>query len=104
MINRGTKHCALLLVAICATAQQQRSDGKSGWHQIEPLAADDMEGRGTGTPGLERPEPSVGGEIKKSGLAPAGSQGFYQPVQLESRQVVQSDSSVVLVRLQLDWL
>ena len=49
----------LLLVAICAVAQQPRFDGKTWWHHVEVLAADNMEGRGTGSPGLQRAEAYV---------------------------------------------
>src|SRR5437868_11241653 len=76
---------ALLLVAICATAQQRRFDGKRWWNHVEILAADDMEGRGTGTPGLERAEAYVVGELKKSGLAPAGTNGYYQQIGKSTR-------------------
>ena len=36
--------------------------------------------------------------MKKSGLAAAGTDGYFQRVKFESRQVVQSQSSVALVR------
>jgi hypothetical protein len=88
---------AFVWVALCAAAEQQHFDGKSWWHHVEILAADDMEGRGTGTPGLERAEAYVVGQLKKSGLVPSGPKGYYQPVQLESREVVQADSSAALV-------
>src|SRR5438046_286454 len=88
----------LLSIAICAAAQQQHFDGKTWWHQVEVLAADDMEGRGTGTAGLDRAEAYVVEHLQKSGLAPAGTNGYYQPVTLESLEIVGKDSTAALVR------
>ena len=55
-MKRVTAPSLLLLVAICSMAQKPRFDGKTWWHHVEVLAADDMEGRGTGSPGLQRAE------------------------------------------------
>src|SRR5208283_5085856 len=49
-------------------------DGKSWWDYVKVLADDNMEGRET------------------------GSEGFYQPVKLISRQIDESASSLTLVR------
>lgn len=48
-----------LLLTIYVAAQQRRFDGKSLWGHVEVLPADHMEGRGTGTPGLDRAQPYV---------------------------------------------
>lgn len=87
---------AVLLVAIHIAAQERHFDGKSLWRHVEVLAADDMEGRGTGTPGLERAEAYVVEQVKKAGLAPAGVNGHFQPVSLARREVL--DCSAALVR------
>lgn len=89
---------AFVWVEFCAVAQQSRFDGKTWWRHVEVLAADNMEGRGTGTPGLERAEAYVVDQLRKSGLAPAGTDGYYQRVKIESRQVAGTDSSAALVR------
>jgi Zn-dependent M28 family amino/carboxypeptidase len=36
--------------------------------------------------------------LQKAGLQPAGSDGYYQPVKLLSRQIIEKDSSLTLVR------
>src|SRR4051794_11559099 len=82
----------LLLVAICSVAQQPRFDGKSCWHHVKPVAADNMEGRGPGTPGLQRADPYVVAQPRNSGPPPAGTDGYYQPIELETRQPVENDS------------
>jgi hypothetical protein len=89
---------ALLFAAICATGQHAPFDGGSWWHHVEVLAADDKEGRGTGSPGLDRAEAYVVEELKKSGIEPAGSNGYYQIIAFTKRELVGTDSSTALVR------
>src|SRR6185312_2885731 len=73
-------------------------DGASWWGYVKVLAADDMEGRETGSAGLRRAESYVVEQLKKNGLEPAGADGFYQTMQFESRQIVESGSSLSLIR------
>jgi hypothetical protein len=77
---------------------ERRFDGKSMWRHVEVLAADDMEGRETGTPGLERAEAYVVDQLKKIGLSPAGTDGYYQPVPILRREIVDNACSAALVR------
>jgi Zn-dependent M28 family amino/carboxypeptidase len=92
---------AILMLASGAMAQQgaqNHFDGRTWWDYIKVLADDNMEGRDTGSDGLRRAEAYVVEQLKKNGLEPAGSDGFYQPVRFESRQIVEKDSSAALVR------
>ncbi len=73
-------------------------DGKSWWDYVKVLAADDMEGRETGSEGLRKAAAYIVEQLKADGLQPAGSNGFYQPVKLVSRQIDESGSSLALVR------
>jgi len=77
-------------IALLAPAFAQQSqppfDGKSWWEHIKVLAADNMEGRDTGSSGLKRAEAYVVGQLKTAGLQPAGVRGYYQAVKFESRQ------------------
>lgn len=52
------------------------------WAHVEALANDGMEGRLTGSPGFDRAADYVVGELKKIGVKPAGTAGFWQPVEL----------------------
>ncbi len=88
---------AVVLLTI-SVAAQKHFDGKTLWRYVEVLAADDMEGRGTGTRGLERAEAYVVDQLKRIGLTPAGVNGYFQPVKLLTRTVVERDSSAALVR------
>ena len=91
--------CFLLVVLAAAQpAPDSHFDGKSWWAHVKVIAADDMEGRETGSPGLRKAEAYVVEQLKQAGLQPAGADGFYQPVKFVSRQIVEKDSSAALVR------
>ncbi len=68
-------------------------DGKTWWDHVKVLADDSMEGRETGSTGLRKAEAYVVEQLKKDGLQPAGTRGFYQSVKFVSRQIV-----VILLR------
>jgi Zn-dependent M28 family amino/carboxypeptidase len=80
-----------------ASTSEEHFDGKVWWDYVKILAADNMEGRETGSPGLRQAQEYVVEQFKHAGLEPAGSKSFYQPVQLVSRQIVEKDSSLALV-------
>src|SRR5216684_6131592 len=80
------------------TAQPARHfDGQSWWAHVKFLADDNLEGRETGSEGLRKAESYIVDQFTKAGLKPAGSNGFYQPVKFISRQIVEKDSSAMLV-------
>src|SRR5260370_11644897 len=91
----------LLSCVFCAVSQSSLPagfDGKSWWDYVKVLAADDMEGRETGSPGLAKAADYTVKQAQKDGLQPAGSDGFYQPVKLRSKKIDESQSSLALVR------
>jgi Zn-dependent M28 family amino/carboxypeptidase len=88
-------------VTVGAFAQQAAKndfDGKTWWDYVKVLADDNMEGRETGSAGLKRAEAYVVEQLKADGVEPAGSEGYYQPVKFEVRQIVEKDSSIALIR------
>ena len=90
-----------LLVAISAFSQPAAPvhfDGKTWWDYVKVLADDNMEGRETGSAGLRRAEAYIVDQLKLAGLQPAGTDGYYQPVKFQSRQIIEKDSSLALVR------
>ena len=90
-----------LLIAISAFSQQgapSHFDGKTWWDYVKVLADDNMEGRETGSAGLQRAEAYIVEQLKQAGLQPAGTDGYYQPVKFQSRQIIEKDSSLALVR------
>ncbi|HSY64395.1 MAG TPA: M28 family metallopeptidase [Terriglobales bacterium] len=92
---------AVLLVAVCAFSQSgapTHFDGKNWWDYIKVLADDNMEGRETGSSGLQRAEAYIVEQLKQAGIQPAGSDGYYQQIRFQSREIVEKDSSLALVR------
>ena len=89
---------SFLSVSNYSRAQSPHFDGKSWWGYVNVLADDNMEGRETGSAGLQRAEAYVVEQLKAAGLEPAGPDGFYQAVKFKSRKIVESESSLALVR------
>lgn len=83
---------ALLTQPVLAATSAERWMG-----HVKVLADDNMEGRLTGTPGYDRAAAYVAGEFQKLGLKPAGTDGYYQPVQLTEQTVSLRDSRLELV-------
>jgi len=79
----------LIISSACAQTSSQPGtptfDGQSWWNYVKVLADDNMEGRDTGSEGLERAEAYIVEQLKADGLQPAGTDGYYQPVKLIAR-------------------
>src|SRR5215467_60170 len=100
-MSRKTLSLVLTLASFLPLSAQQSGnhfDGQSWWDHVKVLADDNMQGRETGSEGLRKAEAYVVDQLKKSGLQPAGKDGYYQPVKLVSRQIVEADSSAALIR------
>ncbi|HXB52605.1 MAG TPA: hypothetical protein VNU69_07570, partial [Rhizomicrobium sp.] len=67
------------------------------WADVSALANDGMEGRLTGSPGYDRAADYVISRLKAEGLAPAGINGYLQPVAFEQQVVDQDKSRAELV-------
>jgi hypothetical protein len=68
------------------------------WADVAALSDDAMEGRGTGRPGHARAVEFVVRRLQALGLEPAGTDGFLQPVVLESQRIDLAASRAALVR------
>jgi Zn-dependent M28 family amino/carboxypeptidase len=89
----------LFLATISYSADAPRYfDGKSWWEHVKVLADDKMEGRDTGSEGLRKAEAYLVDQLKSLDMKPKGVSGFYQPVRFISRQIVEKDSSIALIR------
>src|SRR5689334_25255018 len=84
--------------ALAQTPPQSHFDGNTWWDYVKVLADDNMEGRETGSDGLRRAQAFVVEQLKKNGVEPAGTDGYYQPVKFIRRQVIEKDSSASLIR------
>ncbi len=85
--------------AVFASAQTTANfDGQTWWDYIKVIADDKMEGRDTGSRGERAAQEYVVAQLEKAGLEPAGTNGFYQPVRFVSRQIVEKNCGLTLVR------
>jgi Zn-dependent M28 family amino/carboxypeptidase len=89
----------LLVIAVLAAAQPAAHfDGQTWWNHVKVLADDKLEGRDTGSRGEREAEKYAVEQLKQAGAEPAGADGFYQPVKFVSRQLVEKDCSLALIR------
>ncbi len=87
----------LALALILSAATDFTAEGKRWWSHIEYLASDDLEGRNTGSEGHLKAARYIAGEFERSGLKPAGTAGYFQPVKFDVKQLVEDQSSLALV-------
>jgi Zn-dependent M28 family amino/carboxypeptidase len=71
---------------------------KRWWGHLQVLAADELEGRRTGTTGFRTAAEYVATQFAGAGLEPAGTAGFAQPVRFRQRRILEEKSSLALVR------
>jgi Zn-dependent M28 family amino/carboxypeptidase len=92
-------YCVALFGLVCAGAAQGAThfDGKSWWQTVKVLADDRYEGRETGSSGEAQAQAYIVRELKGLGVRPAGSDGFYQPVALQTVQIDEGQSQLALV-------
>jgi hypothetical protein len=104
MMPPVTSRRLVLVAGACACAlwssgaTEPNAATRRWWSHVRVLAADDMEGRDTGSDGYRKAAAYVASRFAAAGLAPAGESGFYQPVALHAVRVVPEQSSVELVR------
>src|SRR5215470_1027855 len=99
-IRRAAAIC-LLLVTTTAAAQKSPKllfDGKTWWDHVKVIADDSMEGRETGSLGLRKAEAYAVEQLKRAGLEPAGTNGFYQSIEFVQRQIDEKNSYAFLTR------
>lgn len=88
----------LLLATAALTAEMPPPPAQRWWSYVETLAADSMEGRGTGQPGYKRAAEFVAAELRRLGVQPAGERGYFQQVRFITRELDWERSSLALVR------
>jgi Zn-dependent M28 family amino/carboxypeptidase len=100
MMRRVVSLAAIILLTAVTAAPAAKDDGKAAgqrwWADIEYLASNKLEGRMTGSPGYLQAAQYVAKRFAEQGLKPAGTDGFFQPVQFEVRQIDEANSSLVL--------
>lgn len=86
----------LMLSTATASADSLSRPAAQWWADITALAGDSTEGRETGSSGYMRAADYVISRFKAEGLAPAGTQGYLQPVEFEKQVVDQRSSALDL--------
>ena len=89
---------AVLLGAAATTLTAQQADIDRWWAHIVYLSDDSMQGRETGSPEHRRAAEYVAEQFKKAGLRPGVYGSYLQPVDFVSREIVEDQSSLTLVR------
>ncbi|MBV9303568.1 MAG: M28 family peptidase [Acidobacteriaceae bacterium] len=90
---------ALFLFGFAALAAiDWEAAGKQWWKHIEYLASDELEGRDTGSAGYDKAADYVAAQFGQAGLAAAGNDGYFQPVQLTETSIDKSKSTLSLAR------
>src|SRR5260370_29103868 len=87
----------LALALILSAATDFTAEGKRWWSHIEYLASDDLQGRNTGSEGHLKAARYIAGEFERSGLKPAGTSGYFQPVKFDAKELSENQSSLALV-------
>ncbi len=95
--------CAFLFIVLAwpaLAAPPEPSPGRVAdwWKHVEIIASDANEGRAAGSPGYDRAADYVVSLLKSHGLKPAGTNGYFQPVELMEQRFDQKASSAVLKR------
>ena len=87
-LHRAASLAALLTAAACATtAPSPEQTAERFRTHVETLADDSFEGREAGTPGYQKAVAYVTDAFAAMGVAPAGTDGYLQPVPLRRARV-----------------
>jgi Zn-dependent M28 family amino/carboxypeptidase len=95
-----SKKLVLLAIAVplFAAAIDYAAEGKLWWAHVQFLADDKLQGRDIGTEGFAQAVTYVSGRFQQLGLKPAGDAGYLQTVKFESRQLIQDQCSLTLIK------
>jgi len=83
----ATVFVALLWSLACFAQNQGNAPAARWWSHMQVLASDKLEGRLTGSAGHRKAVEYAAQQFKKAGLKPAGTDGYFQPVQFVRRQI-----------------
>ncbi len=84
--------------ALSAAAADWDTAGRAWWSDVKYLASDQLQGRNTGSLGFDKAAAYVAEQFQQAGLKPAGTNGYFQPVQFTETSIEPAQSSLSLVR------
>jgi Zn-dependent M28 family amino/carboxypeptidase len=87
----------LAVMTLPAANTKWRAAGKRWWAHVQYLASDQLEGRNTGSAGYLKAAEYVARAFQAAGLDPAGTDGYFQDVALDVRQMDEEHSSLAVV-------
>jgi TatA/E family protein of Tat protein translocase len=95
--------CTTLIVLLISTmsaafAADAPDAAKRWWSHVKVLAADNFEGRDTGSEGYRRAARYVVEQFERAGLKPAGVSNYYQPVPLRALRIRPDQAVISLLR------
>jgi Zn-dependent M28 family amino/carboxypeptidase len=94
----GLLGAVLSSLAVFGAGIDYEAEGKLWWAHVQFLADDKLAGRNTGSAGYQKAVEYVAAAFERFGLKPMGTSGYSQPVEFETRQLVEEESSLALVR------
>jgi len=93
------KRFTLVFAAACLLAADRSPEAAAWWSHIEFLASDNLEGRLPGTAGYKKAAQYVASQFEQAGLKAGASKASYlQPVNMQTRIIDESKSSLVFLR------
>src|SRR5215470_20182673 len=98
MIKRTIVFLMLIAGSAALAARQAPQPAAQWWSHVAFLADDRLKGRETGSPEHREAAEYIAKHFKDAGLKPGGTDGYFQPVPFTSRKIVESKSSLALVR------
>jgi Peptidase family M28 len=95
---RKTLLFGLAGLALALAAADYVPEGDLWWSHIQYLADDSLQGREVGSAGYHKAAEYVAAKMETFGLKAGGTDGYYQPVKFEARQLIDNQSRLALVR------
>jgi hypothetical protein len=89
---------ALMAALVAGAEKMPAPPAERWWSYVQTLASDRMEGRGAAQPGYRRAAEFVAAELRRYGVQPAGDHGYFQRVDLVTRELDWEKSSLALLR------
>lgn len=97
-MQRRALSIAVLIAGPALLAGKDERPAARWWSHMQVLASDVLAGRLTGSEGHRKAVEYAAGQLREAGLKPAGTAGYFQPVQFVRRSVVEGGSSLQLLR------
>jgi Zn-dependent M28 family amino/carboxypeptidase len=97
MVLAGCALLGLLYVSHAFAQNQWTPEARAWWTHVQYLAADNMQGRLTGSAEYQKAAEYVAKQFAEAGLRPAGTNGYLQSIDFDVKQLDEANSSLELV-------